>query len=88
MFISWFTGGDVFRSGAAWRRGAGKVFYFRPGHETYPTYHHPQVRLVLANAVRWAHSGVRISDVCPNTAPLEPLPPDPEVATRESIGYR
>ena len=88
VFISWFTGGEVFRSGATWRRGAGKVFYFRPGHETYPTYHHPQVRLVLANAVRWAHSAVRIPDVCPNTAPLEPLPPDPEAASRESVGYR
>lgn len=88
VFISWFTGGEVFRSGATWRRGAGRVFYFRPGHETYPTYHNPQVRLVIANAVRWAHGGVRIPDVCPNVKPLEPLPPDPEAASRETIGHR
>lgn len=54
IFISWFAGGEVFRSGCTWRRGAGKIFYFRPGHETYPTYHDPNVRRVIANAVRWA----------------------------------
>lgn len=88
IFISWFTGGEVFRSGATWRRGHGKIFYFRPGHETYPTYHHPQIQLVLANAVRWAHSGVRISDSCLNMPPLEPLPPDPESSTRPTQGHR
>ena len=54
VFISWFTGGEVFRSGACYTRGAGKIFYFRPGHETLPTYHHPDVRRVIANACRWA----------------------------------
>ena len=53
IFISGFPSGQVFRSGCVWRRGAGKVFYFQPGHETYPIYHHPQVRLILANAVRY-----------------------------------
>ncbi len=56
VFVSWFQGGEVFRSGLTWRRGAGKVFYFRPGHETYPTYHDANVRQVLRNAVRWAHN--------------------------------
>ena len=54
IFISSFSGGEVFRSGVTFRRGAGKIFYFRPGHETYPTYHHPEVLKVIANAVRWA----------------------------------
>jgi trehalose utilization protein len=54
IFISWFKGGEVFRSGCTWKRGNGKIVYFRPGHETYPTYHHPQVRQVIKNAVRWA----------------------------------
>jgi trehalose utilization protein len=54
IFISWFTGGEVFRSGCTWKRGAGKIFYFRPGHETYPTYHDKNVQKVILNGVRWA----------------------------------
>lgn len=54
VFLSWFQGGEVFRSGCGWRRGLGRVFYFRPGHETYPTYHHPRIQRVILNAVRWA----------------------------------
>lgn len=53
VFVSWFAGGEIFRSGAGWRRGAGKIFYFRPGHEAYPTLHHEHVRHVLQNAARW-----------------------------------
>lgn len=53
VFMSWFSGGEVFRSGLTYKRGAGRIFYFRPGHETYPTYHHPQVLKVIENAVRW-----------------------------------
>ncbi len=74
LFISWFSGGEVFRSGATWQRGQGKVFYFRPGHETYPTYHHPQVQQVITNGVRWARATVRLPDSCPRTKPLEQLP--------------
>lgn len=54
ILISWFAGGEVCRSGLTWRRGLGKVFFFRPGHETYPTYFQPEVQRVIANAVRWA----------------------------------
>ena len=54
VLISWFQGGEVFRCGCCFRRGAGRIFYFRPGHETYPTYHQPQIQRVIANAVRWA----------------------------------
>jgi trehalose utilization protein len=53
VFLSWFEGGEVFRSGCCYRRGKGKIFYFRPGHETYPIYYQPEVQLVIANAVRW-----------------------------------
>ncbi len=56
VFVSWFEGGEVFRSGLTYRRGAGNVFYFRPGHETYPTYHNAHVQTVLRNAVKWAHN--------------------------------
>ena len=54
VFISWFEGGEVFRSGCCFYRGLGRIFYFRPGHETYPTFYDPNVRKVIANAVRWA----------------------------------
>ncbi len=56
VFISWFQGGEVFRSGLTYRRGAGSIFYFRPGHETYPTYHDATVGQVLRNAARWAYT--------------------------------
>lgn len=75
VFISWFQGGEVFRSGACWRRGKGRIFYFRPGHEAYPTYHHPHVRQVIRNAVRWAASGGSGSVAYGNVAPREVLAP-------------
>jgi trehalose utilization protein len=53
VFISSFTGGEVFRSGCCFVRGHGRIFYFSPGHETYPIYHQPEIRRVLANAALW-----------------------------------
>lgn len=54
ILISWFEGGEVFRSGCTFYRGKGRIFYFRPGHETFPTYHDANVKRILANAVQWA----------------------------------
>jgi trehalose utilization protein len=54
VFVSSFTGGEVFRSGCGFRRGRGRIFYFSPGDQDYPVYHHPDIRRVLANAVTWA----------------------------------
>ncbi len=54
LFISWFEGGEVFRSGAVWHRGKGRIFYFRPGHEAYPIFYNKEVLQVLTNGVRWA----------------------------------
>ena len=53
VFLSTFAGGEVFRSGVADPRGRGRVFYFSPGDQEYPVYHHPDIRRVLANAARW-----------------------------------
>ena len=53
VFTSWFSGGEVFRSGCVFKRGNGKIFYFRPGHETFPTYYDKNVRRVLINAAAW-----------------------------------
>lgn len=66
VFLSWYEGGEVFRSGCTWKRGNGKIFYFSPGHEVYPIYFNPTVQLVLRNAVRWAASNPqRWIDSCP-----------------------
>jgi len=54
VFVSWYQGGEIFRSGCCWHRGLGKVFYFSPGHETLPIYHDENVLKVIANGVRWA----------------------------------
>ena len=53
IFISWFEGGEVFRSGCTFRRGKGKIFYFRPGHETFPIYKNAIVQRVICNGVKW-----------------------------------
>jgi trehalose utilization protein len=75
IFLSWFEGGEAFRSGCTWRRGAGKIFYFSPGHEIYPIYDDPNVKLVLKNAVRWACPVTPAwIDSCPRQEALEPLP--------------
>ena len=55
IFVSWVPGGEVFRSGCAWHRGLGRVFYFQPGHETCPSYYDKNVQRVIANAVHWAY---------------------------------
>ena len=72
VFISWFAGGEVFRSGATWQRSHGRVFYFRPGHETFPTYFDANVQRVILNAVRWARPTVNLPDGAPRADPLEP----------------
>jgi trehalose utilization protein len=74
VFISWFAGGEVFRSGCCYHRNRGKVFYFRPGHETYPIYYQPEVLRVIANAVRWAApvDGPQVK-IGHHPEPLEPI---------------
>ena len=73
VLVSWFQGGEVFRSGACWTRGRGRIFYFRPGHETHPTYFQPEVRHVIANAVRWATGPRGAPITVENQAPPEPI---------------
>lgn len=75
VFISSFAGGEVFRSGAGFRRGRGRIFYFSPGDQAYPVYRHPDVRRVLANAARWcAPTGPRALPAVTNPTTAEHLP--------------
>jgi trehalose utilization protein len=72
VLVSWFEGGEVFRSCCTYRRGRGRVVYFRPGHETFPTYFDPNVRRVIANAARWAAEPAGARPTYGNHPPSEP----------------
>lgn len=74
VLVGWFQGGEVFRSGCCFQRGLGRIFYFQPGHETYPTYFHPDVRRVIANAAAWAAQPAGDQPTFGNRQPLEPMP--------------
>ena len=73
VFVSWFKGGEVFRSGCCYQRGRGRIFYFRPGHETLPIYHRADVLRVIANAARWAAAVGGPMPTFGNVKPLEKL---------------
>jgi trehalose utilization protein len=71
VFVSSYAGGEIFRGGACFTRGSGRIFYFGPGDQDYPIYHHPDVRRVIANAVQWA--APRVDRHAPLDAPNSPL---------------
>jgi trehalose utilization protein len=75
VFISWFEGGEVFRSGNCWHRGRGKIFYFRPGHETYPIFYQEDVMKVICNGVKWACPKDTTVPTFGNREPLEDVTP-------------
>lgn len=52
IFVSWYPGGEVFRSGFTLTRGRGRIFYFSPGHELMPIYRQKEVQRVVMNGVR------------------------------------
>ena len=66
VFIGSYEGGEVFRSGCCWRRGNGRIFYFQPGHETFPIYYQPDIIKVIRNAVHWARPTYRAVIECPH----------------------
>ena len=73
VFLSWFRGGEVFRSGCTWTRGYGKIFYFQPGHETCPSYNNPDILRIIRNSVHWAAPVIwRDRLDCPNSI----IPPE------------
>ena len=71
IFIGSYEGGEVMRAGCCYRRGYGKIFYFQPGHETFPTYHNPQIIRVIKNAIHWAYNDYRKEIDCPNIKKIE-----------------
>jgi trehalose utilization protein len=78
LMIGWFPGGEVFRSLCTWTRGLGRIVYLQPGHETHPTYHHPEILRVIANACAWARPSVRgEARRSVHSTALEPAAPTP-----------
>ena len=74
IFMSWFEGGNVFRSGVAFERDRGRIFYFSPGHETFPVYHDKVIQQILKNAIRWAAPQSYVPDrITPQPEPPEPI---------------
>ncbi|MCA9833330.1 MAG: ThuA domain-containing protein [Thermomicrobiales bacterium] len=73
VFVSWFAGGEIFRSGCCFTRGAGKIFYFQPGHETNPTYYNETIQKVIVNGVKWAAPIDVPAIVFGNFNPIEPI---------------
>jgi trehalose utilization protein len=71
VFVSGFSGGEVFRSGCTFRRGRGRIFYFSPGDQHFPVYRHTDVLRVIANGVTWA-AGVEPPARAPHLAAVEP----------------
>lgn len=69
IFVTWYSGGEIMRTGCTWTRGRGKIFYFQPGHETYPVYYNESVIRVIQNAVRWAKPTQRVDVGCAWVAP-------------------
>lgn len=74
IFMGWFNGGEVFRSGCTWTRGNGKIFYFQPGHETNPSFQNKNVQRIIKNAVKWACPIKRNLEIeCPHVEPVEEI---------------
>ena len=74
VFLSWFKGGEVFRSGCCYKRGYGRVFYFQPGHESYPNFHNENVIKIIKNAVKWAAPRMKVSEIkAINSEPIEKI---------------
>ncbi len=71
IFIGNYEGGEVIRAGCCYRRGYGKIFYFQPGHETYPIYYHPMIIRVIKNAIHWTYNPYRSDIDCPHIKRIE-----------------
>jgi trehalose utilization protein len=73
VFVSWFPGGEVFRSGMTYQRGNGRIFYFQPGHEHYRSFYNPDVQRIIQNAVRWAAPIQAATRVVDEVKAIEPM---------------
>ena len=72
VFAGWYEGGELFRSGCCYHRGHGNIFYFQPGHESFPTFYNKNVQTVIQNAVRWCVPVIRKGIDCPQVEKIVP----------------
>lgn len=66
VFGGWYEGGEMFRSGCCFHRGNGNIFYFQPGHETFPIFYNKNIQTIIKNAIRWAKPVIRREIDCPH----------------------
>ena len=66
LLIGNYSSGEVFRSGCLFERGCGKIFYFQPGHETFPIFYDKNVQLIIRNATRFVAPAYREALACPH----------------------
>lgn len=72
VFMGWYEGGELFRSGCTFHRELGKIFYFQPGHETFPIFYDENVQTIIRNAVYWANPTYRSPAlVCPHVQKIK-----------------
>ncbi len=72
LMIGAYSTSEVFRSACVWQRGNAKIFYFQPGHESFPTYYNPTIQQIIKNAVEWVNPDYRAKElVCPNVGIYE-----------------
>ncbi|MDD3695347.1 MAG: ThuA domain-containing protein [Lentisphaeria bacterium] len=87
VFMSWYEGGNVFRSGVAFARDRGRLFYFSPGHETFPVFHDPVIIKIIANAIRWAAPARTVQDrITAQPDALEKIYSDNPLAALDTSG--
>lgn len=82
LMLGWFSGGEVFRSGCTWTRGLGRIFYFQPGHEAYPTFYDATVQKILTNAVYWAAPETVLPEL---TCPHAKVSPEARLAAGDPV---
>ena len=72
VFMGWYEGGEVFRSGCTFHRENGRIFYFQPGHETFPIFYDKNVQTIIRNAVYWAKPVLRLENLeCPHIEKIQ-----------------
>ena len=68
IFTTWYEDGNIFRGGATFTRGLGKIFYFHPGHESCTSFDNIYVQRIIKNGVKWCapykHTDGFVTDGC------------------------